>query len=117
MQTKAQYITENAKYIEDDSLAALESCPDMAWLAVCAACRELTDSDDPGVSCEVAVTKETIADFIKSRCDWATPGRRKEFSAEGLNAVMFTDFQITKGQRRSKMAVVDAGECRVCLTY
>lgn len=113
---KADYINENERYIDDDSLAAIEACPDWAWLAVVEACKELTDSDDPGLSCTVAVTSETFADFEASRADWSEKGKRTLGEFEGIYVVYYRDFQIAKGDRRVSMAVVNAGDSRVCLT-
>lgn len=110
--TKQEHIEANAKYISDDSLAALEQAPESAWETIQAAADAL-DASDIGTDCEVAATHETMEDFENSRLTaWAERGKR--VAGEGF--VIYENFQITKGARRQSLAVIDCGEIRIALT-
>jgi len=114
--TKAEYLEENECCIEDENLPSLHACPDAAWDLIVAVGQKAfgSHSDDPGIDYAVAATQETLADFDRSRSEhWKERGHR----VEGDGYIIYEGIQVAKGQRRVTMAVVDADDCRICLTY
>jgi len=110
--TKQQHIEANAKYISDESLAALDQAPESAWSAIQAAA-DAIDASDIGTDCEVAATAETMEDFDNSRMTcWTERGKR----VAGNGFVVYENIQIAKGERRQNVAVIDCGEIRIALT-
>jgi hypothetical protein len=109
---KAIYLSENSKYIDDDSLAAIEQIPADKWATVMAAA-EAIDAADIGLDCTVAATRETLDDFEDSRAKhWAERG--KCVRGDGFSA--YSNIQIAKGRRRQSLAVIDCGDIRIALT-
>lgn len=114
---KQEHIEANAKYISDDSLAALEQIPEAAWQAVCEIADDEHGWQELGIECAVAATHETLEDFDNSRMNhWAERGKRSEVEFDNFVGRNYVGFQTTKGQRRSQMLVIDCGDIRIALT-
>lgn len=114
--TKAEYIETNEKWLGERTAANLERVPEAHWAALLAA-TTLYGGTDPGIDCEVVVTRETLADFDAARQDhWSERGGRTEHTIEGCPALQFERFQIARGKtRQSMMVVIDMGDIRVAL--
>jgi hypothetical protein len=108
---------DDAKYVGDDSAAAIESLPETAWAAMVEAIGEYNgEGSVPGIDCAVAVTHETIADFEKSRTNsWTEKGRRTDHEFSGFKAVEYERFQLCRGGQRRHSIVIDLGDVRVSL--
>jgi hypothetical protein len=110
--TKQELISENEKHMTNESLAAITSAPEAAWETIVAAAAAI-DAEDIGIDCEAATTHETMEDFDNSRMNhWSERGKR----VAGSGFVVYENIQITKGQRRQRLAVIDCGDFRLCLT-
>ena len=115
--TKQEFIVENAKYLDERVAANLEQIPDDLWAAVVAGTNELTHGgDEPGIDCDVVITRETVADFDNTRSThWNESGARRAVDCGGRPAVLFEKFQRAKGQPRDTILVIDCGELTVVL--
>ena len=110
--SKQELISENGKHMTDESLAAIEQIADADFAALQAAA-EAIDASDIGIDCEVAITRETLKDFENSRATkWAEKGKR----TQGEGFITYENIQLTKGERRQTLAVIDCGDFRACLT-
>lgn len=116
MTTKTEYLAENAKWTGERAASALEQVPDAHWDAVLAATQEFGGTD-PGIDCDVVVTRETLADFDAARAEhWSERGSRSEHAIEGLSALKFERFQLARGKtRQGCMIVIDLGDIRLAL--
>lgn len=68
-----QILGDDAKYVNNDSAAALERLPDAAWPILLVAANHECDWDDgtpppqiPGIDCTVAVTHQPLEDFERA---------------------------------------------------
>ncbi len=115
---KSEYIKANAQYMGDTT--NIEQIPESCWDAVVEAAELHTGADkgsgEPGISCEIVITHETLADFDSSRLThWRERGERSAHAIGGLSAMRYEGFQRSKGQSRESMTVVDCGDLRVVL--
>ena len=108
---------DDAKYVGEDSAAAIESLPESAWPAMAEAIGEHNgEGSVPGIDCAVAVTHETLADFENSRAaSWTEKGSRAEHSFAGFKAIEYDRFQLRRGEPRKHSIVIDLGDVRVAL--
>jgi hypothetical protein len=115
--TITTYLTENARYIGEQSAAAISTLTDADWPVVLAALEELNGGcTDPGIDCAVATTAETLDDFDNSRATyWSEKGSRKTIDCAGRSAVLFDRFQLRRGSERVSQVVIDFGARRVVL--
>jgi len=112
---KLETIGDDANYMDDDSLAALESLDDSAWPVLVEAARI---AGDPGVDNEIALTHETLDDFDASRRNgWSERGERREIEVGGVAGRMYTGIQIARGQRRQNLVVLDFGNQRLTMVW
>ncbi len=107
---------EDSKWMDDNSVTAIETLPSDAWPVLVAACEELTGGLDPGVDCEVAVTHETIADFEASSKKYRELKSLKHFEIAGKPAMEMTGVQLQKGDCRINLIVIDCGTRRAVLS-
>lgn len=107
---------EDADYVDDDSGAAIEGLPSEFWPALVAGCRALTGGEMPGIDCEVARTRDTLADFDDGwRQVWSDRGPRTELSCAGYRAVLYERCQMHKGEPRRSQVIIDFGDVRAAL--
>lgn len=104
--TKTEYLTENRAYLRDQA-DLIESLTEAQFQALLAITEEMGNAD-PGIDNNLVRSHESLADYDDSRMNyWRERGGREEVSAASFDAVIYTDFQMIKGQpRRSAMAVV-----------
>lgn len=114
--TKIEYIEANAKWLGERVAANLEQVPDAHWAALLAA-TAIHGGTDPGIDCDVVITRETLADFDAARqLHWSERGSRTEHTIEGCTVLQFERFQIARGKtRQGCMVVIDMGDLRVAL--
>lgn len=108
----------DAKFVDEDSAAAIESLPVEAWPALVQAWSDYNGPDQqPGIDCTVAVTHETLADFDDSRARfWNEKGSREELEIGGFKAIKYERFQLRRGDtRRACQIVIDFGDLRAAL--
>lgn len=114
--TKTQYIEENADYINESSLAAIEGLNEAEFLALIET-GSAGYGEDPGIDNEIAKTAETLADFDNSRAiSWHEKGKRTECVFNGFAAIEYEDIQVAKGQQRRSIVVIDFGNIRSVVT-
>ena len=109
----------DSDYMSETTLTALEALPESAdtITALRAACDALTGCEDFGIDCEVAVTHETLADFLNSRKNnWSVRGEMSEHAFGNFPVIVFKQIQLEKGTRRHSLAVIDFGDIRAALT-
>ena len=111
---KLETIGDDANYMDDDSLAALESLDDSAWPVLVEAARI---AGDPGIDNEIALTHETLDNFDESRHGWTERGARTEIEVGGVAGRVYTGIQIAQGQRRKNLVVLECGEQRVTMVW
>jgi len=111
------YLDANAAWLDERSAAAISQVTDEQWPAVLAALDlHSGGATDPGIDCRAAVTRETLADFDAARDNhWSERGRRTEQRIDGLDALRFERFQLSRGSERRDMTVLDLGVVRVSL--
>lgn len=108
---------DDARYIGEESAAALESLDESHLTALNEALKEFNGEGVLGIDCNVAVYHETLADFDDARAKyWSDRGYIRRFAFAGRPAVEFDRFQLFIGQPRRKMMIVDLGDIRACLT-
>ena len=115
--TISTYLTDNSNWIDERSAAAITQLNDAQWPAVLAALDEYSGgATDPGIDCNVAITHETLADFDDARANhWSERGSRDEHNFDGIAAIKYERFQLTRGQERRDMVVLDLGAVRLSL--
>ena len=107
---------DDARYVGENSAAAIEGLPAECWPALLQAMEEMGWGDEPGIDCKVAKTSETLADFDASRRDhWSEKGQREEVELAGYKAIKYERFQLHKGATRHDQIVIDCGDCRAAL--
>lgn len=110
------YLTENAKWLNESSAAAIERIPTAAWPAVIEGVETLVGGKEPGIDCGVVITHETLQDFDAARQNhWKNKGTRTARLIEGLTCLHFERFQLRAGDTRRSQFVIDAGDLRICL--
>lgn len=104
--TKTEYLADNRIYLRDQA-DLIEALSDEQFAALVAITEEMGNAD-PGIDNKLVKSHETLAAFDDSRLShWSERGHRKQASAAGFAAVIYSDFQMRKGQsRRAAMAVV-----------
>ena len=115
--TISTYLTDNSNWIDESSAAAITQVTDAQWPAVLAALDiQSGGATDPGIDCNVAITHETLADFDDARANhWSERGSRDEHNFDGIAAIKYERFQLTRGQERRDMVVLDLGAVRLSL--
>ena len=113
---KLETIGDDVNYMDDGSLAALESLDDSAWRILCKA-SHIAGAGDPGIDNEIALTHETLDNFDASRHGWSERGERKEIEVGGVAGRVYTGIQIAQGQRRKNLIVLDFGNQRVTMVW
>ena len=115
--TVAEYLAENEKWLGERISANISQIADEKWPVVVAGCKIINaGATDPGISCDVVLTHETISDFDSSRqAHWSERGVRSEIECDGHKAVLFENFQRSKGARRTSILVIDIDDKRVVL--
>ena len=117
---KLETIGDDVNYMDDGSLAALESLDDSAWRILCKA-SHIAGAGDPGIDNEIALTHETLDNFDASRHGWSERGERKKIEVGGVDGWhpgrVYTGIQIAQGQRRKNLVVLDCGNQRVTMLW
>lgn len=113
---KLETIGDDANYMDDDSLAALEVLDDSAWRLLCKA-SHIAGAGDPGVDNEIALTHETLDNFDASRHGWSERGERREIEVSGIAGRVYKNIQTHKGERRCNLIVLDFGAQRVTMVW
>lgn len=111
---KLETIGDDVNYMDDGSLAALESLDDSAWPVLVEAARI---AGDPGIDNEIALTHETLDNFDESWHSWSERGERREIEVGGVAGRVYTGIQIARGQRRQNLVVLDFGNQRVTMVW
>ena len=112
---KHETIGENAEYMDDDSLEALEALDDTAWPILCVAAKFI-DSEEPGMDTEIALTHESLDDFDASRqSHWSEKGEREEIQIGDVVGRAYNSIQTRRGERRCSLLVLDFGPRRVTM--
>jgi hypothetical protein len=115
--TVQEYITANSRWLGERISANLAQVPDDKWPAIIAGLDALNaGGSDPGIDCDVVVTRETLEDFERSREQyWAERGTKKEAELAGCRSLLFDHFQRGRGEPRTSCLVIDIGDRRVVL--
>ena len=113
---RTEIIGDDANYMDDDSLTALESLDDSAWPVLVEAAR-LAGAGDPGIDNDIALTHETLAQFDDSRNAWSERGEREEIEVSGMAGRVYENIQVHKGARRCNLIVLDFGSQRVTMVW
>lgn len=116
MTTVAEYLAENARYLNESARAIIEGITDAQLELLMAATDELNSGcREPGIDNDLVRTHETFSDFDDSRAKhWNERGFREEVEL-AAPAVKFEDVQMLKGKPRVSFIVVDLGDFRVVL--
>lgn len=116
--TRNDFIAENADYVDESSLAALETMSDDDFDALVDLCEEAFESDGPGIDCKIIrVANSGVASFDEARQKWNERGFREEYTAIGRACAIYRDAQAAKGQQRRTIAVMPQGEAALVLEY
>ena len=113
---RTEIIGDDANYMDDDSLTALESLDDSAWPVLVEAAR-LAGAGDPGIDNDIALAHETLAQFDDSRNAWSERGEREEIEVSGIAGRVYKNIQTHKGERRCNLIVLDFGSQRVTMVW
>jgi hypothetical protein len=112
---RTAYINENRAYLRDMA-DFLEALTDEQFDAVAAATEEMGNAD-PGIDNHLVKTQELLDDFEVNRSQhWNERGSMDHVTVNGRPAILFENFQLSKGQpRKSQMMIVDMGDFRVAV--
>ena len=72
---------------------------------------EFCDLEDD--ECDLIKTHETIQDWIASRANWADRGEADVDVHNGTPYAYFEGLQVSKGQQRKDIFVIDCGDYRL----